>query len=253
MRVARAVLRPHCASSAQRQCARSYASDGLITEADQAYLFTRNMLLTIATTGGPTIWYMWKDYPDAPFGTVQQQFHSGQQPPFTPKPAFHALTTLTQQLAGLDFVARVPAYQSGMTTFDDFVSQEVLLTYSATTYVIVHVDLPWLTVHTLYCMQVYLFEAPPPPTVEAAVQSRCDYGDHTTRHSASHCCYRPACASRGTYCHNMQLTRRDGRRCRASAAVPLLLHTQSWLHGRWIRLATSSASQAVRAAGQVRK
>ena len=99
----------------------SYASDGLISEADQAYLFTRNMLLTIATTGGPTIWYMWKDYPNSPFGTVQQQFHSGQQPPFTPKPAFHALTTLTTQLAGVDFVARVPVYQSGMSTFDDFV------------------------------------------------------------------------------------------------------------------------------------
>jgi len=84
-----------------------------IDEPRQAALLARELLTNITHDVVLSIWYDWRDDGGDPqdaehhFGLVRLPYDSKASPPFQPKPAYQALKTLTQQLAGFTFNKQV--------------------------------------------------------------------------------------------------------------------------------------------------
>lgn len=88
--------------------------EGDVDEQTQAAYLVRMYLTNLAQGIPLSIWYDWRDDGQDPknrehhFGTVYQKFYPGRTPAFDPKPAFHAMKTLTHQLKGFRFSDRLP-------------------------------------------------------------------------------------------------------------------------------------------------
>ncbi len=79
----------------------------------QAKYVARQFLANLANDVALSIWYDWRDDGDNPqeaehrFGLVRRKYHEGRDPVFDPKPAYLAVKTLTEQLAGMKFNKRL--------------------------------------------------------------------------------------------------------------------------------------------------
>jgi polysaccharide biosynthesis protein PslG len=88
-------------------------SSTTFSEADQAKLLARMILFNLSQQIPLTIWYDWRDDGPDPsnaenrFGVVENAYRAKENPPLKPKPAYHAIKTLTTQLDGFTFTRRV--------------------------------------------------------------------------------------------------------------------------------------------------
>lgn len=79
----------------------------------QGRMLARQWVVNAASGIPVSIWYDWKDDGPDPkeaehrFGTVEREHHAGQDPAYTPKPAYLAAQTFNRELAGFRFVKRV--------------------------------------------------------------------------------------------------------------------------------------------------
>jgi len=84
-----------------------------LTEEQQAKYLARQWLVNLACDVPVSIWYDWHDdgpdpkEPEHHFGTVQHEHRQDQTPLYEPKPAYTAMKTLTEQLAGYTFDKRL--------------------------------------------------------------------------------------------------------------------------------------------------
>lgn len=73
----------------------------------QGKYLSRELLTNLGNSIPISIWYDWREdgndphEPEHHFGTVREHFQAGHNPPYEPKPAYRAATTLTHQLQGL--------------------------------------------------------------------------------------------------------------------------------------------------------
>ncbi|MBC8030231.1 MAG: cellulase family glycosylhydrolase [Pyrinomonadaceae bacterium] len=86
-----------------------------IGEGTQAALLARQLLINQSQGIALSIWYDWQNDGENPreiehhFGTVRPKYHAARDPIYDPKPAYHAVQTLTRMLHGYKFGERVPA------------------------------------------------------------------------------------------------------------------------------------------------
>jgi polysaccharide biosynthesis protein PslG len=79
----------------------------------QAKLLAREWLTNLASGVGISIWYDWRDGAGSPtdanahFGLVRFPYRAGEDPVYSPKPAYLAARTLTHTLDGYSFKARL--------------------------------------------------------------------------------------------------------------------------------------------------
>jgi hypothetical protein len=87
----------------------SIGKDEATREESQAKYLARMFLTNIANDVPLSIWYDWRDDGDDPkegehrFGIVRRPYREGEKEVFEPKPTYHAMQTLTAQLAGMQF------------------------------------------------------------------------------------------------------------------------------------------------------
>ena len=85
-------------------------------------IVARLLLVTISSGMGMSVVYDWRDGPPGTeiMGLVGYQRHPNRSAPYDPKPAWNATRALSTALAGHEFVERVPVFQNGATTDDDW-------------------------------------------------------------------------------------------------------------------------------------
>jgi polysaccharide biosynthesis protein PslG len=82
-------------------------------EERQAKMLARQWLTNLASDVPLSIWYDWHDdgpdekEPEHHFGTVRHTHHQGREPPYDPKPAYHAAKALASELRGYRFNKRL--------------------------------------------------------------------------------------------------------------------------------------------------
>ena len=68
-----------------------------------------------------SIWYDWSDGGDEKFGLVSNSFDPEKKMyPWTPKLAYNATKTLSNALKGVQFVGRIPTFQDGFNSDDEY-------------------------------------------------------------------------------------------------------------------------------------
>jgi len=86
-----------------------YPSAGQLTSQDQAVYLARQFLTNFINGIPLSIWYDWQEGPNTNYGIVTSNYK--------PKPAYHAVQTLTNTLSGFSFVQRLP-----LPSKDDYVA-----------------------------------------------------------------------------------------------------------------------------------
>ncbi len=85
-----------------------------VDEVIQGKYLARLFLFDVLSHVPLTIWYDWRNDgtdpkdPESNFGTVRNEYHSGANPVYDPKPAYLAARTYSQQLSGYRFKERLP-------------------------------------------------------------------------------------------------------------------------------------------------
>lgn len=83
------------------------------TEEKQGIMLPRELLINLSNEVPLSIWYDWHDdgrdpgEPEHHFGTVAFEYRQGRNPVYDPKPAYQAMKTLAETLAGFSFVKRL--------------------------------------------------------------------------------------------------------------------------------------------------
>ena len=91
-----------------------------LDEVSHAKIVARQLLVTIASQVGFSVYYDWRD-DDGAMGLVRLPLHAGRAPPYDAKPAYNASAVLAAALHGFIFVERLHVFQSGQNTEDDWV------------------------------------------------------------------------------------------------------------------------------------
>lgn len=87
--------------------------DAAARDEQQAKWLARQFLTNIANDIALSIWYDWRDdgtdpkEPEHHFGLVRHEYHPGRDPVYDPKPAYTAMKTMTEQLGGFRYHARL--------------------------------------------------------------------------------------------------------------------------------------------------
>jgi len=101
-------------------------SSPLVTLKEQGILAARVFLVSHLVSDGFSIWYEWVDGGTTPsgelMGLVLDDFDPNRKTdPFTPKPSYNATKALARITKGTSFVGRIPTFQDGATTADEYV------------------------------------------------------------------------------------------------------------------------------------